>query len=97
MYSSVSPVPGANFDYRLVDESALHASVTGSLRFDADELSPLLRVKFHHPVRKGKKGIIPPPADVEPGMKFSSPLSNQDFSGSNLLSPESFYTQSLSS
>jgi hypothetical protein len=72
-------------------------AVTGSLRFDADELSPLLRVEFHGPLRKGKKGVIPSPADVVAGMELCAPLSNQYFPGSNLLSPESFYTQSLSS
>lgn len=97
MYSSVSPVPGANFDYRLVDESALHASVTGSLRFDADEFSPLLRVEFHGSLRKGKKGVILPPADVDTGMEPCAPLSNQYFPRLNLLSPESFDTQSLGS
>jgi hypothetical protein len=97
MYSSVSSVPGANFDYRLVNESALHASVTGSLRFDADELSPLLLVEFYGPLRKGKKGVILTPADVDTGMELRAPLSNQYFPGSNLLSPVSFYTQSLSS
>jgi hypothetical protein len=97
MYNSVSPVPGANLDYRLVDESALHASVTGNLRFDADELSPLLLVEFYGPLRKGKKGVILPPADVDSGMELCAPLSNQNFPGSNLLSPVSFYTQSLSS
>jgi hypothetical protein len=71
--------------------------VTGSLRFDADELSPLLLVEFHGPLRKGKKGVILSPADVVTGMELCAPLSNQYFPGSNLLSPVSFYTQSLSS
>jgi hypothetical protein len=93
MHGPVAAVAGANLDDRLVDESALH----DSSGFDADELSPLFLVEQHLALGTGEQGIILSPADIESGVKLGSALADQDLSGFDVLSAESFHTQSLGS
>ena len=86
---------------RLVNNAAADSSLRrylclGFNRVDADPFSVTAKFfVFHNAVNLGKEGVIPPTANILPGVDHGANLADQDIAGPDTLPAEPFYSPPL--